>query len=335
LASSAGIPATLGTLFNELYPRNVRGRGVGFCYNFGRIVSAGFPVLVGHMGESLPLGTALGIAAAIGRTQVYVMPGVPAEMARMLSEEVLPQLRDAVPDRVTQVRTVRTFGVPESIVGETLADLMAPRRHPHVGTAVVGGMIDVHIYASGAPQDVARLLEADAAVVRQRLGEAVYAEGAGALEEAVAALLAARRKTVALAESCTGGLAAAKLVNVPGVSEWLLEAVVAYANESKVRTLGVDACVIRAHGAVSEPVVRAMAEGIRARSGAAIALGLTGIAGPGGGSSEKPVGTVWFAVADAAGTVAVRDLRARNQETIPAGELVEEILALLAPSRST
>ena len=263
-----------------------------------------------------PVGTALGIDARVGRARVFCMPGVPAEMARMLSEEVLPALRAAGGGRVTLVRTVRTHGMPESIVGERLADLMAPGRRPHVGTAVHGGRIDIHIYATGRRDEVVRLLDADAADVRRRLGDAVYGEDEDRLETAVAALLAARRATLALAESCTGGLVAAKLVAVPGISAHLLEGVVCYADESKVRTAGVPEELIEAHGAVSEPVARAMAEGIRARNRATVGLGVTGIAGPGGGTPEKPVGLVWFAVADAAGTEAAREIFAGDRALI-------------------
>ncbi|MCX5685240.1 MAG: CinA family nicotinamide mononucleotide deamidase-related protein, partial [Planctomycetota bacterium] len=255
-----------------------------------------------------PIGTALGIEARIGNALVLVMPGVPAEMTQMLQDEVLPRLRQAAPGRATIIRTVHTYGLPESIVGEKLADLMAPKRHPHVGTAVHGGMIDIHIYATGALAEIAPLLDADAAAVRERLGDSVFGEGGARLEDAVAALLAKRRATIALAESCTGGLVAAKLVNVPGISEFLLEGVVAYAIESKVRTLGVAEGLIRSHGTVSEPVARAMAEGVRARNRASISLGVTGIAGPGGGTAEKPVGLVWFAVADEKGTVAAKEV---------------------------
>ncbi len=128
------------------------------------------------------------------------------------------------------------------------------------------------------------------------------------MEEVVAALLAERRATVAVAESCTGGLVAAKLVNVPGISRHLLEGLVAYSNESKMRGLGVPEGLIKAHGAVSEEVVRAMAEGMRRRSGADFALAITGIAGPDGGTPEKPVGTVWMALADGATTLAERQI---------------------------
>jgi len=255
-----------------------------------------------------PVGTAVGIEAYLGRTRVFCMPGVPVEMRTMLDAEVLPRLREAQGDRVTMIRTVRTFGMPESILGERLADLMAPGRHPHVGTAVHGGMIDVHIYASGPPAEAEALLAADAEAVRTRLGAVVYGEGDATLAESVAVLLRKARATLAVAESCTGGLVAAKLVGVPGISEHFVEGIVAYANEAKVRDLAVDEGLIRARGAVSEPVAVAMAEGIRRRTGADVALGITGIAGPAGGTPEKPVGTVWMALADARGNEAMREI---------------------------
>jgi len=255
-----------------------------------------------------PVGTAVGVAAPVGRARVYCMPGVPGEMARMLGEEVMPELRAEAPGRVMALRTVRTFGVPESVVGDRLEDLMAADRRPHVGTAVCGGLIDINIYASGRPDEVAATLEADARIVRERLGDAVFGEGETTLEQAVAAALAEHRAKIAVAESCTGGLVAAKLVSVPGISAHLVEAVVAYSDESKVRRLGVPEELLRVRGAVSEPVARAMAEGIRRGSRADLAVADTGIAGPSGGSPEKPVGTVWLALADAAGTVAAREI---------------------------
>jgi len=272
----------------------------------GRTVSRANRVqaLLPHSARALPnpVGTTVGIEAHLGKARVLCVPGVPVEMRTMLDEQVRPQLAEGAGGRVMVVRTVRTFGLFESVVAERLPDLMALGRRPHVGTAVHAGLIDIHIYASGARDEAEALVAADVATVRERLGTAVYGEGHVGLEEAVAALLAEQGATVALAESCTGGLVAAKLVNVPGMSDCLVEGVVAYANASKVRTLGVDERLITEHGAVSEPVAFAMAEGVRARSGADVALGITGIAGPGGGTPEKPVGTVWMALADAAGT---------------------------------
>jgi len=264
-----------------------------------------------------PVGTAPGILARLGRATVFCLPGVPSEMERMLADQVLPRLRSAEA-RVLRVRTVRTFGLPESVIGERLADLMAPGRRPRVATAVHAGAIDVHIHASGSANEVDRLLEADAAEVKRRLGAVVFGEGADEMEDAVAALLAQRGAKIALAESSTGGLIAARLVNVPGMSEHLVEGIVAYSNASKVRLLGVPKEIIERHGAVSEPVVRAMAEGVRAGSGADVGVAVTGVAGPSGGTPDKPVGTIWFAVADGAGTQAARELFAGDRATIRA-----------------
>jgi nicotinamide-nucleotide amidase len=263
-----------------------------------------------------PVGTACGIGGRIGRTEIFCMPGVPGEMALMLSDVVLPSLRAAVPGRVTRVRTVRTFGLPESILGEKLSDLMVPRRFPHVGTAVHGGLIDVHIYATGTPAEVDGLLAADVTVIRERLGTHVFAEGHEPLEEVVARLLLRRKATVAVAESCTGGLVAARLVNVSGISACLVEGVVAYSNESKIRSLGVPPELIEQNGAVSEEVVRAMAEGLRARTGADYAISDSGVAGPEGGTPAKPVGTVCMALADVAGTISSREIVTGDRQHI-------------------
>jgi len=263
-----------------------------------------------------PMGTAPGILARLGKARVFCLPGVPVEMRRMLEEQVLPRIKEPGAPRIAKVRTIRTFGSPESEVGERLADLMAPGHRPRVATAVHSGVIDVHIHASGSADEVDRLLEADAAEVKRRLEAVVFGEGADRMEDAVAALLAQRGATLAIAESCTGGLIAARLVNVPGMSEHLVEGIVAYSNASKVRLLGVPKEIIEQHGAVSEPVVRAMAEGVRAGSGAEVGVAVTGIAGPSGGTAAKPVGTVWFALADGAGTQAAREVFAGDRETI-------------------
>jgi len=263
-----------------------------------------------------PVGSAPCVLARLGGAQIFCLPGVPSEMHRMLDDHVLPRLHSGAEARVLCVRTVRTFGLPESVIGERLADVMAPGRRPRVATAATAGVIDVHIHASGPADEVGRLLDADAAEVKRRLGPAVFGEGADGMEEAVASLLAGCGATLAVAESCTGGLIAARLVNVPGISNHLLEGVVAYSNAAKTRLLGVPAELVQRHGAVSEPVVRAMAEGVRAGAGADLGLALTGIAGPGGGSSEKPVGTVWFALADEAGTRTAREVFPGDRGTV-------------------
>ena len=171
-----------------------------------------------------------------------------------------------------------------------------------------------------APDEAAaeRRLELLEREVRTRLGELGVGAGERKLEEVVAELLRERKRTIAVAESITGGLIASRLTDVPGSSAYLLEAVVAYANDAKVRALGVGSEALARHGAVSEPVARQMAEGVRRAAGADIGLATTGIAGPDGGSAEKPVGTLWLALADGEGTIAHRYQlmtdRARNKE---------------------
>ena len=253
-----------------------------------------------------PVGSAPGIEAPLDGARVFCLPGVPVEMGRMLEGEVLPRLAAAGAECVRLVRTVRTIGLPESAIGERLADLMALGRRPRVATAVHAGLIDVHVHAAGPRGEVERLLAADAATIGERLGAAAFGEGETSLEEVVARLLAERHRTVAVAESCTGGLVAARLVNVPGMSEWLIEGVVVYSNAAKVRALGVSDELIASEGAVTEAVARAMAEGVCVRTGADVGVSVTGIAGPDGGTPEKPVGTVCFGVAIGAETTTAR-----------------------------
>jgi nicotinamide-nucleotide amidase len=276
---------------------------------------------VGGRAVANPVGSAPGVHARLGRAEVFCLPGVPHEMRTMLAEQVLPCVAaaggEAVAGRVSLLRTVRTLGSPESEIGERLSDLMLPARRVRVATAAHAGIIDVHLHATGPREEVVALLDAEAVEVRRRLGRVVFAEGRETLAEAVAGLLATVDKTLALAESCTGGMVASELVAVPGISEHFLEGVVCYSDASKTRLLGVPGDLIESRGAVSEPVARAMAEGARDRAGADLALSLTGIAGPTGGRPpQKPVGTVWFALAGGGGTDAVHHVFPGDREHV-------------------
>ena len=254
-------------------------------------------------------GTACGFWLDLKDTAIIALPGIPAEMTAMFSDGVLPELRKRIGDCGVAVRKVQTYGMPESTLGGRLRDLMVRGANPDVGTRLQLGTITVRILARGANRPEAETLaETTAAEVRRRLGDAVFGSGEQRLEEAVAALLVGRQCTIALAESCTGGLAASLLTNVPGVSQVLVEAVVTYGNDSKVRRLGVDEALIRDHGAVSPEVAQAMAEGIRSTSGAELGVGITGVAGPAGGTPDKPVGLVYVALADGGETI-VQELR--------------------------
>lgn len=250
-------------------------------------------------------GTAPGFAVQLGRALAFFLPGVPSEMTNMFHARVAPLLEPLERARRHQIR-LRTYGLPESEVNDRLAGLEA-RHGVTLGYRASLPEIEVKVLAPGATaEEAARRARAAADEVRATLGDAVvYGEGEVTYAGALVGLLRERGQTLALAESCTGGLAAELVTRVPGSSHAFVGGVVAYANEVKARLLGVDPALIAAHGAVSTEVAIAMAEGARAALGANYGLSFTGIAGPDGGSAEKPVGLVHFALAGPTGTSAV------------------------------
>lgn len=265
-----------------------------------------------------PRGTAPGLRLGVGRAQVFAMPGVPFEMKSMFEQHLAPLIA-AQAGRTILTRKINTFGIGESMVGEALGDLMRRDRNPMVGTpavagtpAVVGTTVSAGIVSVRIRSDFPTRLQAQTeldrtvSVVKQKLGTAVFSEGDVSLAVVVGELLHARHQNVATAESCTAGLVAAMLTEVPGSSAWFLGGWVVYANRMKTTVLGVPDDLIAREGAVSEAVVRQMAEQALQRSAGDYALALTGVAGPEGGSPEKPVGTVWIGLGKhAAGTPAV------------------------------
>ncbi|GIK17571.1 MAG: CinA-like protein [Planctomycetota bacterium] len=238
--------------------------------------------------------------------RVYLLPGVPIEMKSMFAATVLPELTALAGSRRTVSRVIRTIGMSEAALGEAIADLMNPARNPHVGINVSETIVTVRINATGDAAEADRLAETDAREIRRRLGPVVFGEGDTTLAAAVGDLLRAQRRSVATAESCTGGLVAKMLTDVAGASDYFLCGYVTYANQAKAALLGVPEERIDRDGAVSEPVARAMAEGCRRASGADFAVSVTGVAGPGGGSADKPVGLVWFGLAGDGGTTVHR-----------------------------
>lgn len=253
--------------------------------------------LIPQTGAALPnaCGTAPGIRLTLHGTPCYVLPGVPFEMRAMFDAVVAPELRGRSAGAVVLTRELRTYGLPESTLGEQIADLMQPTGRVTVGTSAGYGLITVRlsVAASDRPEADA-LLDETEAEVRRRLGPVVFGRGADTLAGAVGRLLVSRGQTVATAESCTGGLVATLLTDVPGSSAYFRGGIVAYANEAKERLLGVSAADLQAHGAVSEEVARTMAAGAAHALDADFALGVTGIAGPTGGSPDKPVGLVFI-----------------------------------------
>jgi nicotinamide-nucleotide amidase len=263
-----------------------------------------------------PNGTAPGFSVTLGKARAFFLPGVPSEMKAMFQASVVPEVAPLVTERSHQT-LLRTFGLPESEVNDRLEGIETEHRVT-LGYRARLPEIQVKVLARAPIADEARTRsEAAAKEVRARLGEdVVYGEGETTLAEVVCRLFEARSLTLAVAESCTGGLVAELVTSVPGASRSFLGGVVAYANETKAAFLDVDPALIGAHGAVSAEVARAMAEGARRRFGASIALAVTGIAGPDGGSIKKPVGLVHWAVTSDAGTRAKHAVLSGNREQV-------------------
>lgn len=246
-------------------------------------------------------GTAPGLYFEAGGKLIIALPGPPREFDPMMCGQVIPFLRDRYPCAVKQItRVLRLAGMGESTVDQILREHANEFTGVRIGMLASLGLVDVKL-TRDIPGDAASDAVLDRAVARTRelLGEFVYGEGDDILAAAVGRELVRLEWTLALAESCTGGLVAAAITDVPGSSRYFTSGWVTYSNEAKNRELGVDERLLREHGAVSEPVVLAMARGARERAGADIAFSCSGIAGPDGGSEEKPVGTVWLAVATA------------------------------------
>ncbi|HQR17027.1 MAG TPA: competence/damage-inducible protein A [Gemmatimonadales bacterium] len=240
-------------------------------------------------------GTAPGLWLEGAPGLVVMLPGVPVEMRNLLAAHVLPRLADTSAGGVIRSVTVRTTAIAESTLAERLGDIDA-RLAPLTLAYLPGlGSVDLRVTAWNLPATEAdrRLAEATALLV-ERAGEHAYGTGDTDLAELVLAELRRRRLRVAVAESCTGGLLGGRLTAVPGSSSQFVGGVIAYADEAKQRLLGVPGELLRAEGAVSGPVAREMAIGVAASLGAEVAVSITGIAGPDGGSAEKPVGTVWM-----------------------------------------
>jgi nicotinamide-nucleotide amidase len=251
-------------------------------------------------------GTAPGCIVAQGGKAVAVLPGPPRELKDMFEQQLEPYLLKRQEMNLVS-RFYRVFGVGESNVETILIDLFHSE-NPTLALYCGAGEVTARLTASGAPgEDLSKLLDPVEAEIKARLGDAVYAEGRDeTMERAVAKMLLSRGETLALAESCTGGKLAAMITDIPGASKTFVEGFVTYSNEAKKRALGVTEDVLSAHGAVSEACAVQMAEGAKKASGATWALSVTGIAGPDGGSDDKPVGTVFIGLSGPGGAFAKR-----------------------------
>lgn len=255
-----------------------------------------------------PLGTAPGVWLSVDQTLLIALPGVPQELRAIMDGSVLPRLRRLRAAMPVFCRTIRTIGVVELDIQRRLKAILLPKEMA-IGLYPNLRAVDIRLTIDGlSPASArARLLGVERQL-RRTLGPAVYGVDEQSLESVIGERLVKKRWTLAVAESCTGGLVSNRLTDVPGSSRYLIGSVVAYHNRVKHDVLGVKKALLAAHGAVSEPAARAMAEGVRRRFGADIGMAITGIAGPGGGTKTKPVGLVYLAVADRRGVAAQQRL---------------------------
>ena len=257
-----------------------------------------------------PQGTAPGFIIEEDGRAVITVPGVPREMKAMIADQVIPWIVERYDvDAVIVTRVLNTVGMGESDLDQRIGDLFHAGVNPSIAVLAHYGQVDVKLTAKAQTREQAiAMLDQLEPQIRQRLPDVIYAVDGGPIEQVVGDLLRTRHWSVATAESCTGGLIASMLTSVPGASDYYVGGVVSYANEAKVDFLDVAPELIEQHGAVSEEVATAMAIGVQAHLRASCAIGVTGVAGPGGGSPDKPVGLVYVALAKPDGSADMRKL---------------------------
>ena len=267
--------------------------------------------LVPEGAEWLPnkKGTAPGIWIEHDGKIIIMLPGPPRELEAMFDDQCLPRLKNRVSGSQIRTRVIKVAGLPESEVDERIAAIYKPYSNPSTTILSTGGAIEVHLSAHASTQQEAdALLDELTEKIEPALGDHIFSTSGETLEEVVGMYLVMKQKTLATAESCTGGLLSERITRVAGSTEYYLGGAVCYSNELKTRFAGVSPKLLETYGAVSKPVAQALAEGIRQKVQASIGVGITGVAGPGGGTDEKPVGMVFIAVADERGTE-VREFR--------------------------
>lgn len=258
------------------------------------------------------LGTAVGFTLTLGSARLFFLPGVPHEYRRMLQDQVLPRVATEAARRgadLPGLRILRLYGIGESRLATELAGLDLPAGL-ELGYRPTWPELHLRLYFSGAGDSAAALDRAEAAI-RERVGRRIYGTGERGMAATVGSLLEQRGWMLAVAESCTGGLLGATCTDVAGASAWFAGGCITYSNACKTALLGVPPALFESAGAVSREVAEAMAAGARERTGAAVALSATGVAGPDGGTPEKPVGLVWIGLATADG-VSAREVRLRG-----------------------
>lgn len=242
-----------------------------------------------------PHGSAVGMLAEMGGKLLIILPGPPRENQPMFNEHVLPRLKAIAGETHVRRRLLRVSGLGESAVDEIAAPIYTS--YPSVQTSILFNKSEVELHVAAranSAEEAQKTADEVADKLISALGKAVFSTNGETMEEIVGALLTARGETVSIAESCTGGLIGQRVTSVPGSSAYFMEGAVTYSNAAKMRTLKVPTEIIEQHGAVSAECAEAMALGMRAYAGTGHAISITGIAGPDGGSDEKPVGTVYI-----------------------------------------
>lgn len=254
-----------------------------------------------------PNGSAAGMFVEVDGKVLAVFPGPPRENQPMFTDHVLPKLRKLSGGVLVRKRVLRVTGMGESAIDEAIAPIYREYRDVRTSILFSKSEVEVHLSATSTDENKAlATLEELTNKISGKLGIAVFATNGETMEQVIGKLLAGRGETVSTAESCTGGLIARRLTELAGSSKFFMEGAVTYSNEAKMRTLGVRRETLDNFGAVSSETAEEMALGMRARSGTDYAISVTGIAGPDGGSEEKPVGTVWFGLADSEGVKTIK-----------------------------
>lgn len=274
-------------------------------------VPAGAEVLPNENGTAPGLYLRANLNAQIHSPHLFLLPGPPRELHPMFRDFVVPRLRHIFPTPPgIEFRNYRIAGMGESLVEEAIGERILQISEIELGYCARPGEVDLRIIGPSAAVERAET------IVRSALGDAIFSSRGEQIEEVLIRRLLEREETLALAESCTGGLLAHRITNVPGASAVFVAGYVTYANEAKKNALGLDEVLFRGEGAVSESVASAMAEAARDRAQSTHAIATTGIAGPGGGSEEKPVGTVYIAIASIEARTLVRRFNfASDRET--------------------
>lgn len=263
------------------------------------------------------LGTAPGIMSEYEGKLFFALPGVPAEMKEMFEQRVLPELAKLAVEQTIVMRKLKCFGAGESAIAELIGDCLKRGRNPLINCTAQHGVITLCIVATAKDKKTAeRMAQVDEKMLRGCLKELVYGVGEQTLAEVVGAELARQKKTIAVAESCTGGVLAKLITDVAGASRYFTHGWVTYSNQAKIKELGVSADLIEKYGAVSEQVSEAMAVGARKKAEVDFAIGITGIAGPSGASERKPVGLVYISVSSDNYTETKRFIFSGNRQLI-------------------